>query len=413
MKLKSLFNRIAKNPQINSLFNYIALAGVSCNKKQLSGGATLLIAPPGAGNIGDQALVESFIENVSGKIIILVPAPDAFVITQSFRSAIELVSMPRLIYGGLPLRIADLFKLRKLLSRVKYVCIVGADIMDGAYNNTASVNRSLLAQQCAMREFDTRILGFSWNAQPTKQALLAIKQAHLLGAKLYLRDPVSHARAVDDGLVQAIKVADMVFAANMIDKQAPSDILPDRIIRQGYAMVNVSGLVDSLGSLNMEYVKICQSILAYGIAVVLLPHVFREGRNGDLEACQRLYEKLDSHYVYLVEEMLTPAQIRGMAKSAEFTITGRMHLAIMSLHMGTPAIAMATQGKVEGLMEMFELSQMCVTPGQSMSEEVVHLIEHLLQYGRPVKKLAVDKIADVCAKSRKNFIGLPQNSKLC
>ena len=50
-----------------------------------------------------------------------------------------------------------------------------------------------------------------------------------------------------------------------------------------------------------------------------------------------------------------------------------MHLAIMSLSQGTPAITLATQGKVEGLVRLFDWPQLCIAPKAGMAEDIVEV----------------------------------------
>ena len=51
-----------------------------------------------------------------------------------------------------------------------------------------------------------------------------------------------------------------------------------------------------------------------------------------------------------------PADVATLAGRADFAITGRMHLAILASTVGTPAIALSYQGKIEGLYRKLGLS---------------------------------------------------------
>jgi hypothetical protein len=54
-----------------------------------------------------------------------------------------------------------------------------------------------------------------------------------------------------------------------------------------------------------------------------------------------------------------------------------MHLAIMALSLGKPAITFSTQGKVEGLMELFGTGFLMIDPCVGMSSDVVPLIDRV------------------------------------
>ncbi len=107
---------------------------------------------------------------------------------------------------------------------------------------------------------------------------------------------------------------------------------------------------------------------------MLLPHVLRTTAD-DLSACRAVFDRVGSDGVILVEEMLSPSAIRGLTRRASLTITGRMHLAIMSLAQGTPAITLATQGKVEGLMRLFDWPELCVSPKSGMAGEIIRVAD--------------------------------------
>lgn len=65
--------------------------------------------------------------------------------------------------------------------------------------------------------------------------------------------------------------------------------------------------------------------------------------------------------------MQLPDVIRGLCSRATAVITGRMHLGVMALRMGTPAVIVSTQGKVEGLLEMFDMPECCVRPDAGLA----------------------------------------------
>jgi polysaccharide pyruvyl transferase WcaK-like protein len=86
----------------------------------------------------------------------------------------------------------------------------------------------------------------------------------------------------------------------------------------------------------------------------------------------------------LLQEMLTPDfadrihsmpvtldswEIKALSGQVDLVLTGRMHLAIAALGMGTPAFCTVYQGKFEGLMQMFELEGMTITPSRMDSAE--------------------------------------------
>jgi colanic acid/amylovoran biosynthesis protein len=393
--------RAMKNPALLSAGASVAFVGA----KGGSGTRSILIAPPGAGNIGDAALVGAFLENVAGPITVISRYPADFRIPPALADRVQLVALGSLLYGGLPSFVRDLRRFRALLADASSVSVVGADIMDGAYNFRASTSRAVVARSAAAAGVDTRVLGFSWNGKAHPAAVAQLRAADRAGVALYLRDPLSVERARRDGL-EAHAAADIVFTAKTVDAGRAERELATIPTEQGYAIVNVSGLIEN--DQTAAYVEIIRGLRGRGLGVVLLPHVIKKGPD-DLAACRRVYAALgDTTGVAFVEEVLTPAEVRGFTQRATITVTGRMHLAIMSLMKGVPAVTLATQGKVEGLMAMFELPYLCVEPGEGLADRVGAALERILADRDAVSAAILAKLPEVTALAEQNFAGLPR-----
>lgn len=315
----------------------------------------VLLAPAGGGNIGDQALVEAFIESVDGRVTVLARRPTDFALPDDLR--VRLVPLFSLVYGDLVGHVRDVRALRRVLADATSFSVVGADVMDGGYGFRASTNRANLARRLAELGVDTRILGFSWNAAPDARALAALRSAARAGVTTVLRDPRSAERARRDGIGPIVEGADLVFLARTVDADGAA-AWADRV-RGPLALVNFSGLVPSGGGLD-PYVEVVGTLRERGHGVLLVPHVSRAGAD-DLPICRAVAERFaDDPDVLLVDRLVSPATIRGLAQRARVTVTGRMHLAVMSLMHGVPAVTVATQGKVEGLMELVGAPELCV-----------------------------------------------------
>lgn len=396
--------QLLKNPALLSA----GASAVFVGAKSAGGKRAILVAPPGAGNIGDAALVGSFLENVAGPITVISRYSSDFRIPEALADRVTLVPLGSLLYGGLPSFVRDLRRFKALLTDAASVSIVGADIMDGAYNFRASTSRAIVARSAAAAGIDTRVLGFSWNGSAHPQAVSTLRAADRAGVRLLLRDPLSAERARRDGL-DAVECADIVFAARSVDTARAERELGALDTSGGVAIVNVSGLItsDQTGA----YVRIIRSLQARGFAVVLLPHVIKHGPD-DLAACHRVFEALEADGgtsgIAFVQEVLTPAEVRGFTERATITVTGRMHLAIMSLMKGVPAVTLATQGKVEGLMTMFELPYLCVEPGDGLAERVEVALERILSDREAVAAAIREKLPAVTALAEQNLVGLPR-----
>jgi colanic acid/amylovoran biosynthesis protein len=87
-------------------------------------------------------------------------------------------------------------------------------------------------------------------------------------------------------------------------------------------------------------------------------------------------------------------------------ITGRMHLAIMALWNRTPAIALATQGKVEGLMALFDSAEFCVEPTAGFGARILPVIDSLITGTSTVRERLADRLPAVTSRARRNFEGI-------
>jgi len=319
-----------------------------------SGEHHVLLAPAGGGNIGDQALVEAFIENVEGRVSVVCRRPSDYATDDDRVRVVPLLS---LVYGDLIGHARDMRAFRALLKTATSFSVVGADVMDGGYGYRASANRANLARRVAEVGIDTRILGFSWNASPHPAALRAVRDAAGHGVEAVLRDPRSAARARADGIDPVVDGADIVFLARNVDTETAAQ-WADRVSGP-LALVNFSGLVPADGGLE-PYVEVVRTLRDRGHGVLLVPHVSRPGAD-DLPICRAVADRFEHDAdVVLVDRLLSPSAIRGLTGRARLTVTGRMHLAVMSLMHGVPAVTVATQGKVEGLMDLFDSPQLCV-----------------------------------------------------
>ena len=280
--------------------------------------------------------------------------------------------------------------------------------MDGAYNVSASVNRSNIACLSAIRGVDSRILGFSWNSNPNIYAKKALKRAGDSGVRIFARDPVSHKRLALDGITNVEQASDIVFSAHKYDQIDIAKFFP-KGIHSNLVLINVSGLIGStwqfggLDSYIKEYEIIVRKLLSNNFSILLVPHVVREGAANDMPFCRELYARFKSEDVALVDRVLTPAEVRGLVRLSVLTVTGRMHMAIISLSQNVPAITLATQGKVEGLYRLIGTPDMCINPVSGFGRVAAELALYVTENKRKLISDLSLQLPDVFSLSSKNF----------
>ncbi|GAA1982701.1 polysaccharide pyruvyl transferase family protein [Microbacterium pumilum] len=361
----------------------------------------VLIAPPGGGNIGDQAMVEAFLENTDGDVVIVTSGEGSIDIPDIHAARATTRAMPGVLYRSRRAHRAALVELAGVLRHARSISVVGADIMDGAYVPRASVSRAMVASAAALCGIDSRVLGFSWPDAPFGAARSALARAARNGAAILPRDPVSFERLARDGISPDRQVTDLVFSATTVD----SALVEELALSGPFAIVNISGHIGRRVDLVPDYVRVVRFLRDRGLAVVILPHVVTPSADDRIPSA-RLRAEFGSDDVHLVDRVPTPAEVRGLTARAVVTVTGRMHLAIMTLLHGTPAVTLATQGKVEGLMAMLGTPELCVSPVAGVSTLIVDVLDSVLPDASPTRKAIAAALPVVVERSAGNFVGL-------
>lgn len=314
----------------------------------------LIVCPPGGGNIGDQALVESAAWNSEGPVTLVVRNESNYAIPQWLaEKKITTVPFVDLLYGVGFKHLRDVVRFLAIARRSVSVVIIGADIMDGNYKTIASVNRwslAVLARRCGAR---ASVIGFSWNSIPRESSKAGLLKADK-SVKLWVRDPISLRRVQEAGAATAQLCSDIVFGHPAADGDPGLNNIPEDVAAQvracpEYAILNASGYIGDDDNVSSEYRSIVKMLQSAGVGVVLLPHVMRG--SSDFDCLRRLHESCDGQLI-LIDRLLTPAQVTRLASEAKLVVTGRMHLAVLASMAGTPVLTLATQGKVDGLYEL-------------------------------------------------------------
>jgi colanic acid/amylovoran biosynthesis protein len=366
-----------------------------------------LLPPPGNGNVGDQAMVDSFINHLGIECVLIVEDKHKFKSTNRFLPESKIVEIPNLIFGTFFQNMSAIYTLLKLSREMKSFSVIGADVMDGYYNVRESVNRLFLLRVINLLGIETRITGFSWSPN-AKDAATDLLRKISTQTKLCVRDPNSVRRLNSLRISTVTEVADLVFADDSLEFAANIQSWLDSSDKP-FVTVNISGLgVQQNGEYSAhvsQYKLVVDALRIKGYRILILPHVFRVG-DGDLKVSADLFETSCTSEDLLIIEPLTPAQERQMLKAASFVITGRMHVSILALSVGKPVIALETAGKVQGLFDLFELGNYCLVRTTEFGEETVQMINLLEQEYSTVCQLIQKKIPEIRQLSLLNFTGM-------
>jgi polysaccharide pyruvyl transferase WcaK-like protein len=366
--------------------------------------ALAVLTSDGNGNIGDQAMVEAACEAVHGRVLLVAESP-ASVPARSIPDNADVALIPGFVSSWRPGRIARTRDMIHAIDSAEKFAVIGADVMDGVYSPLDSVMRSTYMRVAADRGVPTRVLGFSWSANATPSAKHALRRASG-SVSILPRDPRSESRLKLDGISCEPHTADTVFTSL---STAPVSFPLDHTRK--LAIVNASGLISrsSGGGFIDEYGLILAELARLDYRVVLLPHVIRN-TDSDLDALRSIADA-NRGGAFLIEDRVSPAQVRWLATKADLIITGRMHLAVMGLNMACPSITLSTVGKVEGLYDMFELSRLVVPPQPGYGALIAEMIAGLDL--DDVRAEIVSHLPRVRALARSNFHGLSSIPTSC
>lgn len=339
----------------------------------------VVLTPVGDGNNGDQAMMESHAKHLAGDTILITEGNRLFPVrSRDGVTQLKIEPMTKLLGLPFPLNASELWKFGQILAKAQHLYIHGADTMDGG-SARYSLARLAILTEAELLGVRTAILGFSWRESvPVTVKSAIVRYSH--HGYLYPRDPKSYQRLISIGAVpeHVFLAADMAFALD--SEQEPELLFAQYPVLKArpYALLNISGLLNSRGIVASEYRQAVDTLHEHGLTVVFIPHVARS-TDDDVAACQEAFALLGDVTDVLVDRVLCPEQIRFLARRAVVTVSGRMHLAILSLSTGTPAIPISTAGKVEGLLEMFSLSAFAIEPGPSMGPALAERISSMMR----------------------------------
>jgi len=369
----------------------------------------VLLAGPGAGSVGDQAMLEAFVANVDGPVTVIARRPsDIATLPTRLQARATLEYHPHLLYG-LPHTARSAGRaFGLLLARARSFSVVGADVMDGKYWESVSARRFRVAKIAAQLGVDSRVLGFSWNAHPLPLPRRAMVDAST-SAQLFSRDPVSAQRLRRDGATNVEEVADLAFlteAVPLADEKLIAWISAQREAGRRLVSVNCNAILEELTRQVDVYADALSKEDPASIAYLAVPHDSR-GATSDVDLSAHLVSQLTErgHSAFALDSVASPGEVMTIAAHSELVISGRMHFSILALASGTPAVTIGYQGKVAGLYEAMGLD--CwVEAGPSARAELLELIPASLERHAELREAVRRALPAQKERAFKNLDGL-------
>ncbi len=389
--------------------------------------AALILVPAGHGSLGDEAMVRGLLSwrdsAAAGWVVDLISIyhGDRWPHLPGVRNVMTVVSEDAGSGSDV------LAKVEAVLSRYDAFALFGADVLDGYYSLDETRRRLALVEIAERRGLATTIFGFSINDAPNEVAIADL--ARLAGRiPLCVRDPVSARRLANRGLLSVVAVADVAFLmppaeSSFATREIETWIHEQKSSGRRVAMINLSRHVLSTAS-PVEDGELCKFADAAArlvsnqrLSILWCAHDLRTGASADdsdvaiaMNLSRLLSRKrIDTAYHRHVVPA-SPDEAKRLAGQVDLVVTGRMHLAIAALGMGTPAIGISYQGKFEGLWQLFGLADYVVNCRVLDSGQLEMLCVRALKQLDELTRRVAARLPEVLESARRNFASWPQRN---
>lgn len=370
--------------------------------------AAVILASPGGMNLGDQAMLESAVANLGGPVSVFLCDPHSYDIDQ-LGKPVDIGNWGSLLSDRTAKRFRQAYALGRRLPRDSTLFVIGADMMDGGYSPATSARIWQIAAAVRLSGARARILGFSWKGKVADRVRRAARIAIAIGVEVATRDVDSHNRFAGEIGSDALNASDIVFATPALSQANPISRTQSRPTRlnedRPTALLNVSALISARYDYIEEHRRVVDALLTNGWEVVLLPHVWNPSSD-DRVVVRALFESLESQdSVYLMSEALSVAEERALLSTVDLVVTGRMHLAVLSLLEGVVPIVISTQGKVSGLLKLFDLEDHCIDFSEGYGSRIASIVAGPRSALGDAQAKVRQRLPGVVAAAKLNFQG--------
>ncbi len=313
--------------------------------------------------------------------------------------------------------------LARILQQYDKVVVIGADTLDGHYSPLSAIRYWVAINLAARMGRVALISGFSFNENPSIK-LRTVLSTLSPSLRVFTRDAISQHRF--DAFVgqagRAELVADVAFLL-----KARKDTNPVREVSNWcreqradgrfvlgfntHPMLIKNASPEAIANLIDCCVKALRAAInGRHVSILFIPHDYRGVGIGDVEVLNDIKRNMAdcSQYLYSVKDKCHAAELKAIAGEVDLVITGRMHLAIASLGMGTPVAAMTYQGKFQGLFQHFGLSdEFLISPAQLAGEGALSaFVIRAIDAQQQLKAQVEHKLPEVLALAQKNVAPL-------
>ena len=324
----------------------------------------LVLPPTDEGSLGDEAMLTALCGKLGDmgldkiNVITFYASKQLYPISNS--KSFDMSSFFR--WGSIKSQFLFLFN----VITTKKFFVLGADVMDGFYDETRSLRRMHLLDLAQKSGCPAALLGFSFKNSARPSCIEKMKKLNGRVA-IHVRDPHSHQRLLDSGVHLAKLVTDMAFMlkpdgqsrgkefSNTLSwiKQKQDEGTPLLGLNLNFTMLWGKGIPKQ--EVIESYIVLVKQILAtQPFSIVFIPHDKRATDEclSDWQVAYAIRDQLsdgESHRFLVCPETMTAANVKHIAGEIDLVLTGRMHLAIAAFGQITPVVGLGYQDKFKGM----------------------------------------------------------------
>lgn len=318
----------------------------------------LIVPPADEGSLGDAAMLNAAratLKTYGIQEVDLLLKPG----WQALKAFDRQIDASHYFYGGWQRKYLPI---RASLGRYSHAYFVGADVVDGVYNPESVRRRLGVLGDVATLGGEASILGCSFSETPDPDCVEALRRLPR-SVRIKARDPISR-RRMEATLDRPIElVADLAFLLRPdLEASGAAEALAwiDRRRGAGDRVVglNANYLIDAKHpGFSEKLGPLMARLLAKNVSILLVPHDTRTDRS-DRHILEEARATVGAGFEDRVRmlEPSDPGMIKAVLGALDLVVTGRMHVAILTMGAGRPALSFGYQGKFEGLYQLLGLA---------------------------------------------------------
>lgn len=375
-----------------------------------------IVPSAGPGSVGDDAMVRALVRHtrIDGFLPVIIGGKEGngWNYIEQIHKTVSLNSHS----------FSNLFNLLICITLTKRLYIIGADIMDGHYNQQTILKRLDLSKLFTMSGIEVRFTGFSFNQTPKKQIVKALNEN--VANRYFLRDSFSLKRfkdATDD--LNIYPSADLAFLTEQTSQpnknvRKISDWVLDRHNNKNKVIVvNINWLpFRTLNKPTNEIIERYRDIILKlhssskgNLSFLIVPHDYRKLDNkGDVVLGAMLFDALANilrENIMFADFKFNSEELSYFISNTDFVITGRMHLAIIASTNNIASFSFAYQDKFLGFYEILGLESetLMSEPENIFSEKTIQNISESIRNSESLNETIKRHRNKIIQLSKLNF----------